>query len=150
MKNTHAWRALWCGASACLLAACGRPAPDAVVQSCLQELARHRHERALAYCGPALHAFYSNHLWLAQMHRQMIEPTRFTVDPPDELTSSSAQVRVQLEFVPHDGQRPLRVPLRAALAWRDKWYIDTVWSLGPDGATQKDISQSMPEPMWSW
>lgn len=144
-------RALWTLAAlagAAVLGACGRPAPDAVVRACLNAAVEHRYERALAYCGPAFHEQYSNHLWLAQMHRQMAEKTVFSVDPPDALTSTSAQVRVYLDVTMRGGGRALHIPVRADLAWRDKWYIDTVWLLGPDGQPRGNVFDHVNDPMW--
>jgi len=131
-----------------LLAACGRPAPDAVVRACLQHAAAHNYDRALAYCGPAFQMQYSNHLWLAQAHRQMAEKTAFSIDPPDVLSSSNAQVRVQLDVIMRGGGRALHIPVRADLVWRGKWYIDTVWLLGPDGQPRGNVFDHLSDPMW--
>lgn len=131
-----------------LLASCGRPAPDAVVRACLQHAIAHNYERALAYCGPAFQAQYSNHLWLAQVHRQMAEKTAFSVEPPDVLSCSSAQVRVQLDVIMRGGGRALHIPARVELVWRGKWYIDTVWLLGPDGQPRGNVFDHLSDPMW--
>lgn len=135
-------------AGAALLAACGRLAPDAVVRACLNAAVDHRYERALAYCGPAFHEQYSNHLWLAQVHRQMAEKTVFSVDPPEALTSTSAQVRVYIDVQMRGGGRTLHIPVRTDVAWRGTWYIDTVMLLGPDGQPRGNVFDYITDPMW--
>lgn len=135
-------------ASAWLFTACGRPSPDRVVQACLAAAAAHRYERALAYCGPLLQQEYSNHLWLARVHRQMAKETRFVVEPPEMATATSALVRFELEVTLHNDPRTVRAPLQAELAWRDKWYIDQVRLLDAQGQVRGDVFEHLHEPFW--
>ncbi|MCX7847760.1 MAG: hypothetical protein N2595_07015 [bacterium] len=150
MKRRYArrWWLFLIGAGSACVGGCGRPSPDAVVRACLEAAAAQRYERALSYCGPTLHTQYSNHLWLTQLRRQLGAELAFTVEPPENMTCSTAHVRVQLEITMRNEPRNLNVPVRADLAWRDKWYIETVWLLGPDGHPRGQVFDHVHDPIW--
>jgi hypothetical protein len=137
-------RALLYSFIAVLLAGCSLPPPDDVVRACLDELSDNNYTKMLAYTGPNVINAYSNNLWLSKVHQMYVKDQEISVDPADLITATSAQVRTHLTFHQKRSAGGRTFFLRLDLGLRDKWYIDDIWHLNPDGTIKKNALKTIP------
>jgi hypothetical protein len=126
----------------CLCSACSRPPPDDVVAAMLADVAAKRYSRALRYCGPRVHAAYSNHLYLTTYHANLCESTTYTVGPA-HVTGDTAYVTGELAFDVKN-ERVYVLPVRFDLWYDGRWIVDDVWRTAPDGRLERNILDNLP------
>jgi hypothetical protein len=132
--------------AALMLAGCSQPMPDEIMGVCTRAVADKQYQRVLPYCTPALQAAYSNHLWLTSYHRTLATATEFACEPAEMTSATSAAVRCTMVLHTRDAGS-LDVMLRADFCRRDKWYVEQVWRLRPDGSV---IAAALPVTPHEW
>lgn len=117
---------------ALLLAACGKPAPDAMLAQCLRHVAGKDYGRVLAYCSPGIGIAFSNHLWLTHAHRTQVAKTDFSLEPAEFFSATAAHVSAHITFRTVDSS-DFNLYLRFDLVDKGRWIVEDVWHLSPNG-----------------
>ena len=127
-----------------LLAGCETPPPGKVVKLCFDAFVAKKYEQALLYCGPEVHQFYSNNLWLATVHSQTAKRTTYAITADETTSLTTALVTVSLHFDLGDTSA-VDWLLRLEMARRNRWYVDGVAFLNPDGTLRGNALTIIPD-----
>ena len=129
----------------CILSGCGTPPPDDVVRAFLDEVNSKNYEDALVFAGPKLVDAYSNHLWLAESHQMYVSEEDSIVELPENVTATSAQVRVSITFHEKGTRQVFPCYLMVDMLLNGKWYIDDVWYLDKNGRYTVNALDTLPK-----
>ncbi len=97
------------------------------------------------FAGPKLVEAYSNHLWLAELHQMYVSEEDTVVELPENVTATSAQIRVAIAFHEKRSRQVFPYYFMVAMRLNGKWYIDDVWYLDNSGSHSVNVLDTLPQ-----